>query len=846
MNISYLKEQVEQRFEKKIIARNCSELSDHILENTNRSIGAHTLKRFFGFVKSNVNPSVYTLDTIAIYLGFENFKVANKKKFEVTTNKTNLKIDWAFLQEEARRVTLKTLDQLKRFSGISYDVAIHRDFSENFFEEFLESDKSASAFVAPGGYGKTITVCKLLEMFWIRENPKYTNDVVWLISASDLARQLQDVKDYGAFITENFSPNNHPVNNVAEYLKHVGVKPKGRIIIVVDGFDEVTQRNDLQKETFKKIVDYVSIIRELNYCKFLLTMRTSTWKKLTAPLKGKDELTRGWYGVIFDNYGESYSNIPLLTTQEINNITRKYCANHGIESSIIIYERMTHRLQSIISHPFYLQLFLQSYKNPKKQFFNRLDLIEYYVKEHIFSGLYGEEKVDLIKHFCLESDYARNGLSVKKSKLYLEKNYRKAYAELVSFGVFQEEKIINKFHTFSVLVSFSHTTFFDYFLAIHWIEKFGGVSQKLFEEVSIYYKDFDFREYIINWFILIAIKDHNFTALKGLFNLQLTHFELSRIGETLGFNLRDYEDEAFELFKHYAKDPISRIYFYETTVDTDYLLLQYDARLDIYLKYNHDNSLRLGALSMRAFARYLSLDRKGIIQIHKEIETLNYDVKKTNSIYIGRHYGIKILFEYALTNKVKDNTIEIVFDIGKKATLSTDHLLHFPCYYFHILEAFVMCGMPREAMRCVEYIKANYPNFDQNQQSGLFQIMGAYFAWTFAKLGQIDQALEMLESVDTRYFGLKVRNYFQIELDLLWADVLLIKGRTVAAIPKLQSVIDRSRVFKYKWSECNALMMLGNCYQRLEEQQLGHNYHKQAAELNEDMLFLVNSCECDL
>ena len=111
---------------------------------------------------------------------------------------------------------------------------------------------------------------------------------------------------------------------------------------------------------------------------------------------------------------------------------------------------------------------------------------------------------------------------------------------------------------------------------------------------------------------------------------------------------------------------------------------------------------------MRAFARYLSLDRKGLIQINKEIETLNYDVKKTNSIYIGRHYGIKILFEYALTNKVKDNTIEIVFDIGKKATLSTDHLLHFPCYHFHILEAFVMCGMPREAMRCVEYIKANY------------------------------------------------------------------------------------------------------------------------------------------
>lgn len=365
---------------------------------------------------------------------------------------------------------------------------------------------------------------------WLGENPKYTKDVVWLISAPDIARQLQHVKDYGEFITENFSPNNHPVENVGEYLDVVGVKPKGRIIIVVDGFDEVTKRNDLQKQTFQKIADYVSSIRDLNYCKFLLTMRTSTWKKLTAPLKGKEELTGGWYGVMFDNYGESYSNMPLLTTKEINKVTRNYCERNSIEASSIIYERMTLRLQEIVSQPFYLQLFLQSYKTSKKNFVNRLDLIEYYVREHIFSGDLGEEKVDVIKRFCLESDYARIGFSVEKTQLELEKNYKKAYDELLSFGVFQEEKIINKYHTFSVLVSFSHTTFFDYFLAIHWVERYGGVSQKLFEEVADFYEEFDFREYIINWIILIALQDKNFIALKGLFNLQISHFELGRIG----------------------------------------------------------------------------------------------------------------------------------------------------------------------------------------------------------------------------------------------------------------------------------------------------------------------------
>lgn len=312
----------------------------------------------------------------------------------------------------------------------------------------------------------------------------------------------------------------------------------------------------------------------------------------------------------------------------------------------------------------------------------------------------------------------------------------------------------------------------------------------------------------------------------------------------LGFYLRDYTTEASELFKHFAKDPISRLYFYDKTVDTDYLILQYDERLNTYLKYNDNDSLRVGALSMQAFARYLSLDRKGINKLKKELSSLEFDVKSTHPIFVGRHYGIQILFDFALEGKVSKKKVEEVFEIGDKIPLAPDDMIHFPCYHFHVLESFVMCDMPKEAMRCIEYIKMNFPYFDQNQQSGLFQIMGAYVAWVLAKLGQVDEAMKILETVDTRFFGLKVRNYFQIELDVLWASVLLMKGRPVAAIPKLQSVIDRSRTFKYKWSECNALYMLGECYASLGEQELGDDYCEKATELNVDKLHLTSSCHC--
>lgn len=53
----------------------CFALSDQLRKKTGRKISETTLKRLFGFAQYNFQPSRYTLDTLALYCGFETWNL---------------------------------------------------------------------------------------------------------------------------------------------------------------------------------------------------------------------------------------------------------------------------------------------------------------------------------------------------------------------------------------------------------------------------------------------------------------------------------------------------------------------------------------------------------------------------------------------------------------------------------------------------------------------------------------------------------------------------------------------------------------------------------------------------
>lgn len=93
-----IKEKIEAKYGKRIrYSKDCDALASDILHQTKQSISGSTVKRLFGFVKSTQEPRIYTLDVIAVYLGYGSFDElighlvnrpeAEKKLTELTSDK---------------------------------------------------------------------------------------------------------------------------------------------------------------------------------------------------------------------------------------------------------------------------------------------------------------------------------------------------------------------------------------------------------------------------------------------------------------------------------------------------------------------------------------------------------------------------------------------------------------------------------------------------------------------------------------------------------------------------------------------------------------------------------------
>ncbi len=96
-------------------------LTDEISKETGRTIGLTTIKRLFGYIDDDRKTSQYTLNTLALYLGYSDWKEYSISK--------NLDSDWNFdtdkvliaEQTTGTKIHVKYLDRIVTFVVSEYD-----------------------------------------------------------------------------------------------------------------------------------------------------------------------------------------------------------------------------------------------------------------------------------------------------------------------------------------------------------------------------------------------------------------------------------------------------------------------------------------------------------------------------------------------------------------------------------------------------------------------------------------------------------------------------------------------------------------------------------------------------
>lgn len=457
--------------------KDCKKLAEQIEKETGRRLSDSTIKRFFGIVKSNFQPSKYTLETFVNFLGFDDwYEYLNT--YEESKHTSSNSSSWNHLKKRMMIVTNHSLRSLKLKTHYDTEKIIDRPFACNKLEAFMESEKTITMFVAPDGYGKTTTVIQIVENFFLKNDASYKNDIVFLI-------------DGGIFFnlyTKN--PNIDMLSQLLEYKINSSLgyyfqqnpeERKGRILMIIDNVDEVY----FNRERYHQFVENLMRLimgNDNGWYKTLLTCRPENLDAFSYQIKKNPYLKEVWYNMnlernsLIDNI-----NIPLLSDEEIDALFKKY----GIEKDCDFFGDKYKNVLDVIRYPYMFKLFIKQFKQTNE--ISVIAILHNYLNERIYTQPYNEEKITLIDTMLELCEYGKETNTIKKDSLFTAtKSSKLAYNDLISYGIIYEYTVPSGLLGTSTYVKFNHSLIFEYLLLVKW-RKNRPMDVNLFYAIKEYY-----------------------------------------------------------------------------------------------------------------------------------------------------------------------------------------------------------------------------------------------------------------------------------------------------------------------------------------------------------------------
>lgn len=576
-------------------SRDCQALALTIQKKTGKIIGESTIKRLFGFATAHYLPSNITLDTLSEYAygkPWNNYKIKQKKQKSEEDTRYKEISDYTFVS-------------IKNRAGVAFNKIPLRLCAKQHIIQFLKSDKTATALIAPGGYGKSTILAKVYEHLWFTTS---SPDYVLFLSASSLNNLLM----HKNFSLENWLLSQIGIVEGGSFTSYLNKREKGKFVLIIDALDEVAIDIENLERLFNQITDLAGYASQSKCFKLILSMRISTWVRFSDSLVNAPELQKIWYGVQFNTGQNHIANIPPLSQDEINDTLLAFLPN-----AKDFIAKINTELYQLLSYPYLLQLYIQIIiQKPKYNINDRADIVLHFINQKIYSGLYQDEKKQIINELLLHTDYGKKGQLVEKRLLNELLNKRqKAYRELLSYGILMEERIPNKFKLNTVYIKFGHGNLLEILLAIYLLEEYDNQPNNTLLEKINQFLNPEIGIEVLRWIIIFACKAENISFLKNYMNAELKSKDSEnwyfseqtkqRMCLEITFFMRSSEKLRKTLIPYYAKNSISREIFFEVAFDMDAFEYYWDYALEEYLKYAHSIENKCFAYSLLYYIAFL-------------------------------------------------------------------------------------------------------------------------------------------------------------------------------------------------------------------------------------------------
>lgn len=605
--VEKLKSEIEHTFGRKIsYQRDCIRLSSSVLESTKEYISPATLRRVFGFLPTNSNPSRVTLDILSRFVGYKDWEDFNINCVQCR-NKTDFYPAgyWEIVLENSKTISSNTVERIKLKSGIDFECTVKREFAEDRLADFIKNPAPATALIAPGGYGKST----LLAHWVLNQQRKKNRDKnVLLFIPAHLLDQFAPSEiyiDVWLMRLLGLEPDSNFIGAVAKD----DIPSQGKFIFIVDALDEITSQGARQEKILNSLADLAEKFSTSPNLKLIISTRQSNWKTFSSYIHDKSK----WYFTHADIFTRDGANIPPFSMDEIQSILDN-TINKQHNSRMLVYE-MHPDLREIIAYPYFLQLFIQTFV-PEK--FNlptdQIDILSEFLKKQVYFSQYSDEKIDILNQIILLSDYGLRFVSKDELKniypihLRLSGNYYTAYEELNSYGIIVEETQVDTFGGYSKYIRIANQQMASMLVVQNLIRKEQGVNKKLLSWIDTNLADNELQPSVLETLFKLTYKERLVEVLFDFFRLNNTTLERALASPTIPATLRNDSYMRNILVPHYAQQPAARKLLFEGNIDFNHLVDSFSFLIKQYLIHSRTEDGTLFANTLLAYIGFISMD----------------------------------------------------------------------------------------------------------------------------------------------------------------------------------------------------------------------------------------------
>ncbi|MBD1363258.1 hypothetical protein IDJ77_05480 [Mucilaginibacter sp. ZT4R22] len=505
---------------KSIAPGDCKVISLKVFERTKHSISETTLKRVYGFAYSKFRPSLFTIETMAKYCGYEGWDdFCLKQEIQhAGNNPTNA--NWETLKQNAAKITNFTVQALQNKAGIPYAQTIQREFIDRHFAAFSRGDHTATVLSAPAGYGKTIALCHWVEEALALNASGITNDVVLFFSSSALMNVFLSGRSLNDWLLGLLG---YATDVDLRSLFDNDRRKEGNFYLIIDGLDDHSYKSEQFQLLLSQVNDIAALHQNTGWFKLILTMRAATWVNNKHQLQNNPD---NWYTAFTANNSHLEINVPLFSAAEIKELCKKI--NPGEE--VCLAEDIAENF----NHPLYFQFY---YKQHKDDFsLNNInhvclyELLSAFVLNKVYLGPYSADKLLLLTALVELMDFKNGVFEVDKLKVNgLIKQCAPAYHDLLSVGFLRELNTSAnlQYHT---VVEFVNSNFLELTIAKALLQKNNNAfDSKLIAQINTSFANEQRRFGILKWCVIYVTKSGQQNNLDVLANALLTPCQKSEL-----------------------------------------------------------------------------------------------------------------------------------------------------------------------------------------------------------------------------------------------------------------------------------------------------------------------------